>query len=161
MLCMVSFVKQKPSKEKRLRRLRDISEHLLWECHVPQLRTNASRKGRSKGKSSGKARDYAIERSEGVVARLIKIPKFDCKKCGHPNPDGHHTCLRCKFALEKPTDIRLATEIARLQSLAKESYGTFAMDQVTSAQPKGQRRASAEASSSAHGSSRGEDQILG
>ena len=46
---------------------------------------------------------------------------------------------KCRVHLENPSDIRLATEIARLESFAKESYGTFALDQVTTIQPRGQR----------------------
>ena len=53
--------------------------------------------------------------------------------------DGHHHCSKCRVHLENPSDIRLATEIARLESFGKESYGTFALDQVTTIQPRGQR----------------------
>jgi len=112
--------------------------------YVPQMRSKASRKGWSKGKGKGKnVRDYNIDRSECVVAPNLRIPSFACKNCGHENMDGHHHCLKCRIHLE----VRLATEIARLESYAKESYGIFALDQVTTIQPRGQRtKAGAEAS---------------
>ena len=110
--------------------------------YVPQMRNKASRKGWSKGKGKGKGkyvRDYDIDRSECVVAPNIEVPLFACHNCGHRNMDGHHHCTKCRVHLENPSDIRLATEIARLESFAKESYGTFALDQVTTIQPRGQR----------------------
>jgi len=94
---------------------------------VPQMRNKASRKGWSKGKGKGKGkyvRDYDIDRSDCLVAPNIEVPLFACHNCGHKNMDGHHHC---------------STEIARLESFAKESYGTFALDQVTTIQPRGQR----------------------
>ena len=123
---------------------------------VPQLRSKASRKGWSKGKGKRKnVRDYDIDRSECVVAPNLKVPSFACKNCGHENMDGHHHCSKCRIHLEEPSDIRLATEIARLESYAKESYGIFALDQVTTIQPRGQRtRPSAESSSRASGEPR-------
>ena len=64
----------------------------------------------------------------------------------------HHKWHKCKASLEQLTDIRIATEIARLESFAMESYGTFALDQVTSVQPRRQRlKAVAEASPSTSG----------
>ena len=123
---------------------------------VPQMRSKASRKGWSKGKGKRKnVRDYDIDRSECVVAPNLKVPSFACKNCGHENMDGHHHCSKCRIHLEEHSDIRLATEIARLESYAKESYGIFALDQVTTIQPRGQRtRPSAESSSRASGEPR-------
>ena len=80
------------------------------------------------------------------VAPQLKVPAFECHMCDHKNLDGHHRCVKCKANLEYPSDIRLATEVARLESFAKESYGIFALDQVTTVQPRSQRaKASAEA----------------
>ena len=114
--------------------------------NVPhELRSNASRNGRSKGK--GQKRD-AISRSECVVAPKLKTPLRKCRKCDQMSIDGHHKCFRCKATMEEASDLRLATEVARLESFAKESYETFALDQVTSSQPKAQRQRGPSGSSS-------------
>ena len=55
--------------------------------------------------------------------------------------------------MEEVSDLRLATEVARLESFAKESYGTFGLDQVTSTQPRAQRQRGPSGSG-------GEDQTL-
>ena len=119
--------------------------------HVPQMRDKASRKGWSKGKSK---RDYEIRRSECVVAPRLSIPEINCPKCDEKVLDGHHKCRRCKAIQEPPTDLRLATEIARLESFARESYGIFALDQVTSTQPRSQRTRAARSSSTSGGEPR-------
>ena len=127
--------------------------------YVPQLRKNASRKGWSKGKAKGKgkeSRDYEIDRDECVVSPMLKIPLNSCRACGQYNLDGHHKCFKCRAMMEEATDINLATEVARLESFAIESYGTFALDQVTTIQPRSQRvRGQDDASSSTSTTKRG------
>ena len=119
--------------------------------HVPQLRNKASRKGWSKGKAK---RDYEIRRSECIVAPLLTVAEIECPKCDQKTLDGHHKCRRCKAVLEPPTDLHLASEVARLESFARESYGTFALDQVTSTQPRSQRTRSSKSSSTSSGDPR-------
>ena len=129
---------------------------IMGVSHVPQMRDKASRKGWSKGKSK---RDYEIRRSECVVAPRLSIPEINCPKCDEKVLDGHHKCRRCKAIQEPPTDLRLATEIARLESFARESYGIFALDQVTSTQPRSQRTRAARSSSTSGGEPRRGGQV--
>ncbi len=110
--------------------------------NVPQMRNKASRKGWSKGK-----RQSTIHRPECIFASRLTIPDAVCPRCDVKTMDGHHKCRRCKSPMEHPSDMRLATEVARLESFATESFGTFALDQVTSTQPKSQRIRNAPSSS--------------
>ena len=138
-----------------LQKSRDTAEHHTWECRMfPSSGTKPPGRDGRKAKANKGKRDYAISRSECVVAPRLKIRDRQRKKCGQSSLDGHHKCHRCKAILEEPTDLRLATEIARLESFALESYGSFALDQVTSTQPRSQRQRTSPSSGASSGEPR-------
>ena len=130
---------------------------------INQNRKRGKGKGRKgKGKGShpeGKAginaqlRLQDLDYFDCITAQKITIPFTKCAKCDKQMLDGTNKCPACYASMESWSDNRIATEVRRLESRAKEISGVFAMDQISQIQPRKDRMGSSQRQSGRAGRS--------